>query len=306
MQFNSEVIPNMPDWLDTAFEDEGPKGSVRSARFKVHRDIRLEGDTLVYEGTLPGAFELRRPPAAGRDSLRLLRQFLRLGRAEILGRTVSPQVILDMSQEWGPLGFCEHGQAGDCGECGTRVTRLFMGGAEPIGSWREWAACAVAVLSLNDALSALDGSGPPAAPTFDLLVAWIERTVGIAGISPPKWHLGRFAVAAYVNRWLQLAGIGLEVVAEEGDQLRMEIRADLFGWLGLQLAAAVAGSPGVAICTACALPYFPTRAPTLARDNYCDSPPCKREAKNSSYRAGGKTRQRTKGNRKGESNGQAS
>ena len=94
----------------------------------------------------------------------------------------------------------------------------------------------------------------------------------------------RTLVREAVNVWLDLAHarptLSYEAVERKkrGGRPGIGFLGGLFGALGLQLAAAISGTPGVAFCDYCGRDYVPDRPLTPGHLHFCKRTRCGRKA----------------------------
>jgi hypothetical protein len=89
-------------------------------------------------------------------------------------------------------------------------------------------------------------------------VPWWKRTV----------EAEQFVLFHVVDEWLGLAGVRLSP-GPPGRSHLLVSGGGLFGALVSQIAFAVSGTQGVAICSGCSSPYTPSRRPLRDRRRYC-------------------------------------
>lgn len=163
---------------------------------------------------------------------------------------------------------------------------------EPIESWRLFAGQAVSVLQIAHRLR----GGKVGLPAD-----W-QRVYGLSGQQAPWWDqhvdVERLILARVINEWLALGGVRPSLSWSRPDPDVQLFGANLFSAIALQLAFAVSGRDGIAVCSACGRPYLPTRRPKAGQRRYCK--PCRmdgapgRDAQNDCYRRN-KSTKKTKG-----------
>jgi hypothetical protein len=214
-------------------------------------------------------------------------------------RGADDEKIAAFVRRWGILGICEHGlprthhlariapRSLEDGPAGCLPLGFDFGkggclGREPIADWRTWAQAANDIVALATAAHHnLRGNQ----------AAWDRLTEGREPQGPSGRRL-RQIVAKGVQWWLELGGVRPQFswIADVGVQITLGSRgtwdplpqrptrlyghqhgATLFGALAAQLMVRVADVEGLAICSACGMPYLPTRRPAPNRRNYCSS-----------------------------------
>jgi hypothetical protein len=160
---------------------------------------------------------------------------------------------------------------------------------EPVSSWRMWAGRAYALLSITAALRQGE--------------EWTEEDWRVASgsegwLSPATpadcWH----QVGYFSNLWLGAARVRPWIVPGNGTtQLALGSgggNSPLFGAIAVQLALAVCGAEGFAVCDGCKNPHAPSRKPRSGERTYCKR--CRREGVPQKH-ASADSRARKKGKR---------
>jgi predicted RNA-binding Zn-ribbon protein involved in translation (DUF1610 family) len=179
--------------------------------------------------------------------------------------------------------------------------------AEPVSAWRFWAVQASTLLKAIDAdnrglvldrtdwlrlaitrpresprlLSLLDdlanlpqGKTLPAAADQSFVDEEERAFEGRLGLRFP-WNGGDqlTLISEFVNRWLDLAGLQLRALAEDGRVTMQLVPALNSGWLFAAIAARIAfiatGAPGLYTCSSCKQPYAPEHVPNNGENTFC-------------------------------------
>jgi len=239
-------------------------------RWPVPDEIELQGDRLSYRW---GALD--RSSSSGKE---LLGDFVRL--------VADPddEAVLTYARRWGVLELCEHGMPATHGRPALSPSSMHrVAWCEPLGfdpaeekqvyweplaEWRRWSGRAGAILKLAAQLH----TGNPTQPQDWRTALDFDRrpACGLLDDFPPDWTGNKWHIAQEVNGWLALgqsrfafdwgAGRGPAVTIGGGR---------LFGALAAQMMLAVARSSGLAVCSGCAVTYFPERKPSTSRRSYC-------------------------------------
>jgi hypothetical protein len=218
--------------------------------------VRLDAEELRFGGH----FWLVRP------SSRMLSEFLRYAR------------------RWGSLRYHQGFASGPGGDP-VQDDPVSWNGREPLSLWRTWAQSAAVILDLarlglSDSHRGLDGALARLPPDCPLLPPrhWDGVVNAARTVVGPGW------LAAYlVNSWLRFAG-GLTVEVDWPGGPDPEPRLHVspievhLGTLGMQLALAMIGTRGVALCEGCAR-AFPVLRPTRAYDGRSLCPQCRDAAR---------------------------
>lgn len=231
----------------------------------IPKKIWLEPDKLIWEPD-PDVREVRPGPG-------MLTDFVNLA--------VGPdERILKFAQRWGVLMLCEHGlptshnphkrsSAGFEFGCYPRGWFDRPPGVvwAPLADWRFWARQARALLNIAANLHC-DKVGEPS----DWQTVY-ERT-NTSHSAVPWWQqdieVDRMKVADVVNEWLDLAQSRLFLRWRPAQSPSVEVSgASLFGSLGVQILFAISRSDGLALCSACGIPYPPSKRPKPGQRNYC-------------------------------------
>lgn len=256
----------------------------------------LEKDRLVWVSD----YDRKRCQKEVYPGPQMLERFVSLADA-------SPASILEFARQWGVLEICEHGLPRSHNPCRPgqqmyrRVTWCYPLGWyergkgydcwEPLAAWRQFSRHARALLNiaaqlhqgqvgrLEDWRIVYERSGSPRpAP-------WWEQDVQIE-----KWK-----VANVVNEWLELGNVRLRARWDEAGPSVTLAGGGLFGALACQLLLTISRTDGLAICSACGVPYVPHRRPVAKRRRYCEA--CGRRAamRDSSMEYRRRNRQRERG-----------
>ena len=228
--------------------------------------VELEADRLVYQY---GA----RPTVSSGPGL--LTAFVKLADA--------PETAMrDYARRWGPLRLCEHGlpathnrpalapsvahQVTWCEPRGfdsTSDQQIFW---EPLKEWRGYAHEARTLLLLA---AQLHQGNPTPADDWCRALGWSWEAVDryLPNGTGTEWH-----IAQRVNDWLAWGASRFTFDWRPGRKPAMSIGGGgLFGALAAELMLAIARSDGLAICSACGVPYFPSRKPSRSRRSYCQT-----------------------------------
>ena len=235
----------------------------------VPNDVELEGEWLCWGwGVDPLQWTTRRPGP------HILRDFVRLADGD--GPTIRAY-----ARRWGILGICEHGLPSSHlgNEDGTPRCRPLsrredpawrFDGREPLERWRHFARQARAILNLAASLHT-DQPGQPE----DWQVVVQHRKQPVPWWRPSveaEWIL----LSSVVQEWIRIGDVR-PVMARgptQGRQVEFGSSAGgtrLFGTLACQLLFTIARVTGVAVCSACAAIYTPTRRPRPDQRRYCQS-----------------------------------
>jgi hypothetical protein len=183
------------------------------------------------------------------------------------------ETVAAYAQKWGTLNICRHGcpmthipervwlalDSDEQGPCGVGWTT--RRGSDPLERWRHYAAQAVAVLTIAEALS---HRSPRAIvgdlwTTLDDLYPFDVASVVAVTPSVDAGAAQRRLLASALQEWLRLGGVE---VAFDWVGVRPQLSlggGSLFGALAMQLVLAVAGVDGFALCDECGLPFLPKR-----------------------------------------------
>lgn len=296
--------------LKTAYGDEneaiGRSLPAVPTRLPAEVELDLENDRLLWRERRRKQ-DLALGPNVRDPSPTMLNAFLRLADQV-------PEAIADFATRYGVLDICEHGLPSSHNRtadnrirgkglhpflatmsqemvdgpsefhCGGRLLPGRRGNWhwEPLEAWRASARFARAILfiakDLREGKSATDD-------------AWAQLGAGPSLPMSPVERLGyqRSVLGRTVTHWLALGGVmpvltwGIQSwrprsAAQIDDYAAPRIEfeaAGLFGALGLQLAMAIGYGKGIAICSGCGKLYFPKRAPSAGRRNFCPDPKCR-------------------------------
>ncbi len=174
-----------------------------------------------------------------------------------------PERIRDYARRWGILGICKHGlpathnppPPGGIGPSHQRTWCYPLGWVderccwEPIEAWRLFAAQARGLLNI-------------AAQLHDDQPGRLEDWQNI--------YYQRACVAVIVNEWLGWGNVRpvFEWPIDRSPDVKLGGGA-LFRALAVQLMLSISRTDGLAICSACGIPYVPSRRPPQGRRNYC-------------------------------------
>ena len=184
------------------------------------------------------------------------------------------------ARRWGILGICKHGlpssHAGNeggtprCQPLRREDLTWRFDGWEPLGRWRHFARQARAMLNLAASLHA-DQPGQPA--DWQVVVHHPTQPV-------PWWHRSVEAewilLSDVVGAWIQIGDVRPVMARGPTQGRHMEFGSSaagprLFGTLACQLLFTITRVTGVAVCSACAAIYTPTRQPRPDQRCYCPS-----------------------------------
>ncbi|MEZ4494688.1 MAG: hypothetical protein R3C29_15430 [Dehalococcoidia bacterium] len=235
--------------------------------------LRLEDSRLRWENDLTVAPSLRIDrPGSTAVSQKILEQFLRLADA-------NDAAVLRMARRWGPLYLEDDFRPFDWESSNywrRGLQQFHPLDSEPVEGWRAYSRLADALLRIANALR-----------QEETVTNSMRRAVVEAGVPGLSWLVdvrrpatNRGFVHYLVARWLEAGQVSLEF-SWEADRPALKFGGRLFGFLGYQIAAAVAGTRGIAICSACCRPYFRTnKAPKAGQANFCPDAPCQAESHN--------------------------
>jgi hypothetical protein len=192
-----------------------------------------------------------------------------------------PERIREFAERWGMLGICEHGlpDSHNPPPVGAYTGRQYwcvpLGWYnedrqcyEPIAIWRAFACEAYALARIGHRLMlGMVGEAEEWAIVY-----------GRSGRRAPWWEQTvegeKMIVARVVNEWLRIGNVRPVVEWRprrkyERPAVRFGGSSGLFGALALQLALAVAGMEGLAVCSHCRAEYMPQRRPKAGQRNFC-------------------------------------
>lgn len=259
--------------------------------------IRVEGGRLIWSGL---DLDNRIRPGPG-----LLAGFLRLGNA-------SPVAIKRFAERSGVLELCQHDlpslHSPACRPRGKRGEFQW----EPIDAWRYYARQAAALLNVA---ARLHRDEPGRAEDWNVIyerplrylpqmlgeLDLVREMIGLGSIPDHRRLLislggvqlvarpfrrerqrnevlaaQRFVLAAILNYgWLGSGGVRPSF-QWAGSPRVVLLSGNLFGAVAAHLMFAIAKTQGLAICSACGMPFIPSRQPTPGRRSYC--PSCGRQA----------------------------
>lgn len=218
-----------------------------------------------------------RPPSSQTEGRRLLSDFVSLHRQ-------NDAAIAHFARRWGLLGVCPHGliDCELCSECGPKVDADGRG-REAIVGWRSCSQLGEILLVAGGRLREPHLSPGHEWPSFE--EPWPFEDFRWRGLRrcPRDAAEARAWRAVVLRAWLSVEPMRLSL--SDDTTPAIQLSGPLFSVLGLQLAAASFGSPGVFVCDACFMPYFPLRAPKRGFGKYCRKPECQAESRNRSRRA---------------------
>ena len=228
------------------------------------------------------------------------------GALDRFARLRSGEDALRFAQRYGVLGFCQHGLPSTHNprllqiplvgliqspslwkpvEVGTEQDPSFLiveqgerpwceaTGIEGIELWLFWSRMAAAILNIT---TALRRDVPTNRADWEVVITEEseERPPLIDALLTRRW-IAQVYLQEAVNRWLHLANVRLSLSwAIDVENPSLEIEADTFGLLGVQLLTAVTGAQNLALCDGCSKPYVREgRRPQTGRANYC--PDCR-------------------------------
>ena len=205
--------------------------------------------------------------------------------------------ILKFAQRYGVLGICQHGIPASHGtRCGSLYSyedeSLAPTFWEPLEAWRRYAAQADAILRVAADLRAgrtspqalwepiIAGAPrelPPVYSQHDVPKVPDDSLMHLSDIVPSDMFDARLAIRLAAMDWLSLGGVFLSASSDEGESsLSFHLASlGLFGFLSVQLGAALSSDLGVYFCMDCGRPYEPPggRRPKRGQKNYC--PACR-------------------------------
>ena len=233
----------------------------------VPAEVRLRGDWLHYRWATRDRGPSRPQTAPGvLDGL--------------LAATDEPdgEAVLDFARRWGVIEACPHGlpsshhpaRTSRTGPTCTRIpvrqdrTGMIDWMKEPLSAWQNLGQRARAALTV--AASVHDQKPAPwrtwSDAAWDLPQSSGSETRFIAATERP-------ALAAAVDTWLAIGGVGVEFVwSEDRPVLSLRPRS-LVGALALQLAYSTSRVDGLRLCFDCGRPYTPDRRPAPKRRSFC-------------------------------------
>lgn len=256
-----------------ALVDPPPARPYEPLRLIVDRDVRLDGDELVYPVGIEPAVE--EPPPD------LLDRFVALAEAPDVG-------ILVFARRFGVLQTCRHGLPyRHDPKCKLRPVRHPAAEhafyyREPLAAWRRLAAQVRAVLRIATAVErdTLGSAG-------DWAVVWPE-TQGrddVLDEGRAEWLATidgqRYSLVSVVSAFLWVGDVRPRLVCEcvkgRGTRVTFALGANrVFGEVALRLAMTVSRVEGLAICANCKTPYTPKRRPKRGQRSFC--PNCGKKA----------------------------
>jgi hypothetical protein len=256
--------------------------------------------------------QLRYRLAGGQDTVAdasMLPDFLRLS-------TASDESILRYARRWGRFSLCRHGTpcfhtrnqefaaVTACLPLGVKEEWFYTAPDgtpryvwEPVAVWRHYSRKALAILNIcanlrsnrlaraEDWLTVYEWSDYHDAHAYPHVE--IDTITGDVCVlrdtsEPPLWGRSiaeeRDLVTRCINGWLSLDVTTLMVQwprDRDSPQLAL-VHGGLFAALGLQILLAFTNNDGLALCSACSMPYIPSRRPAPHRRHYC--PSCGRAA----------------------------
>lgn len=235
----------------------------------VPAEVRVKGDVLQYRWATSTERPRRPPQQTG-----VLDGLLEATGGDV----VDGDAVATFARRWGVIEVCPHGLPAthrparssstgpQCSIVPVRQDRrrLVDWWQEPLSSWGDLGKRARAMLTV--AATVHDQKPAP-------LETWREAAWDLPMYSGSQSRFiaasERPAMAAAVNGWLTIGGVGVEYVWE-GDRPTLTLRPrSLVGAIGLQLAFSAARTDGLRLCFNCGRPYTPERTPAPNRRNYC-------------------------------------
>ncbi len=144
-------------------------------------------------------------------------------------------------------------------------------GVEAIEDWLYWAKFAASILNIA---SALIGDHPTKREDWEIVITSEseERSKLIDSLLSRNW-IAKVYLQGAVNIWLHLANVRLALSWPIGTPTPvLELEANTFGVLAVQLLTAVTGAQSLTVCDGCTRPYVREgRRPQRGRANYCPS-----------------------------------
>ncbi len=119
-------------------------------------------------------------------------------------------------------------------------------------------------------------------PSTEAPTAWMEFIISSRRESSKNpWQELLVYLNQEVGRWIDAAGIRL---VQNPLRNRLELYTPwLYSGLVLQIASAIVGSTGFAVCSSCSSPYAPARQPARNKRSYCED--CKKQSGRDATRA---------------------
>ncbi len=235
--------------------------------WRVPGTVELDGDRLVWEWGDPAHVRFSR---SGND---LLEDFVRLA-------DTPSDAIRDYARKWGVLRICAHGEPMSHNPGGSDSPACLPlgwhpgsgGGWEPLEPWRRYAGRAQAILRAAAALH-VDGKVDPG--------DWVRCFPEDLPLEDPFYAVPKESrLGLAINFWLGTAkpsGLHADWPRDGAPSIVLGLgRAPLFAAIGLQLLFSATRSGGLAVCSNCGTPYFPTRRPRKDQRSYC--PGCRKRA----------------------------
>ena len=202
---------------------------------------------------------LRSQPTANGSEPNMLEAFIRLANAQ-------DDSVARFALRWGVL----------------RDGEWLLEGSEPLAEWRAVAEHFAAVMDVAARLRIGDAVDPERWARLGRTgLVDVELLAGPDGepevrLRHQLWPLSPFArqcsppeaVGYIVSGWLRRSAVGLGLSWTDRPQVVLVPRS-LLGGLALQLAFAVSGADGLALCSSCGRPFTPKRRPAAGRRAYC-------------------------------------
>jgi hypothetical protein len=145
---------------------------------------------------------------------------------------------------------------------------------EPVEVWLFWSRMSSAMLNVA---ASLRRNVPTKQADWEVIITeeTDERSLLIDSILARPW-IARIYLQEAVNRWLHLGNVRLSMSwSINSENPSLEIEAETFGLLGVQLLTAVTGAQSLSLCDGCDRPYVREgRRPQTGRANYC--PDCRK------------------------------
>lgn len=253
--------------------------------------IELKDDAVTWRWSDATEENPDRPPAKAPD---LLLEFARLSDPKS-----GDDRILAFAKKWGVLEICYHGlpyshnhlQEYFLPHDYCKPLRYSDGDRkyyEPIQRWRFFARQARALLSVA---ARLRQGKPGLKEDWKVIFNWKPEEIGAPKFHGEECDIDRQLIVYLVNRWLALGNVR-PVLRRDGERVFVTFDTNLFGVLASQLMMAVSGTKGLSSCSACGMPYAPTRQPKSNQRNYCQG--CREKAPWRDAKAAQRCRERGK------------
>ena len=140
---------------------------------------------------------------------------------------------------------------------------------ESIEDWLFWSRKAASLLNIA---SALAKDVPSEREDWEPVITTEseEKPLLIEALISRPW-IARMYLQEAVNLWLRVADVHLSLGwSIDGSPPSLQLEAETFGVLGVQLLTAMTSAQGLAVCDGCAKPYVRVgRRPQSGRANFC-------------------------------------